>query len=63
MYELPGDLSHGLLPSDRQVIPLAEQGFTCPFRQMVLLGQGRGKMLECNGTISFGRSGRFLCFA
>ena len=41
---------------------IAEEGFTCPFRQLMFLGQGRSKMPERNGTLGFGRSGWFLCF-
>jgi hypothetical protein len=40
----------------------AEQGLTCLFRQLMLFGQDRGKMLECNWTPGFGYSGRCLCF-
>jgi hypothetical protein len=29
---------------------IAEEGLTSPFRQLMLLGQGRCKMLERNGT-------------
>src|SRR6202035_31015 len=45
-----------------QANELAEQGFTCLFRQLMLLGQDRGKMLECNWTLGFRCSGRCLCF-
>ena len=41
---------------------IAEQVFTCPFRQLMFLGQGRGKMLEGNGTAGFGRKGWFVRF-
>jgi hypothetical protein len=30
---------------------LAEQGFTCLFRQLMLLSQDRGKVLECTGGL------------
>jgi hypothetical protein len=41
----------------------AEEGFTCSFRQLMLLGQSRGKVLERNGTAGFGCSGWVLCLA
>jgi len=42
---------------------IAEEGLTSPFRQLMLLGQGRCKMLERNGTARLGRSGGFLRIA
>ena len=36
---------------------IAEKGFTCPFRQMMLLGQHGSKMLERNDTLGLGRIG------
>src|SRR5439155_4153276 len=29
---------------------IAQESFTCPFRQLMLFGQRCGEMLECNGT-------------
>ena len=45
-----------------QANEVAEQGFTCLFRQLMLLGQDRGKLLERNWTPGFGCGGRCLCF-
>jgi hypothetical protein len=42
---------------------IAEDGFTCSFRQLMLLGQGPCKMLERHRTAGFGCSGWCLCFA
>ena len=38
------------MPRDHEI---AKQGFTCLFRQLMLLGQDRGKTLECNWTPGF----------
>ena len=36
---------------------IAEDGFTCSFRQLMFLGQGRRKMLERHRTTGLGRRG------
>ena len=42
---------------------IAEEGFTSPLRQLMLLGQGRSKMLERNGRLVLAAAGDFAALS
>jgi hypothetical protein len=43
-----------------RVVEIAEESFTSPLRQLMLLGQGLCKMLERNGRLYFGAAAGFF---